>query len=78
MNKDGKKIKFYPNKKLEFHKSSRHPCLRKPGWCQPNGDRFKIGTSAVLVDKHSRTNLAIDLEFGDKSSGFYLSASETF
>jgi len=32
----------------------------------------------VMVDKKTRTNLAIDLGFGDKSSGFYLAASETF
>lgn len=32
----------------------------------------------VMVDKKTRTNLAIDIGFGDKSSGFYLAASETF
>lgn len=32
----------------------------------------------LMVDKGSRTNLAIDIGFGDKSSGFYLAASETF
>jgi outer membrane protein assembly factor BamA len=32
----------------------------------------------VMADKKSRTNLAIDFGFGDKSSGFYLAASETF
>jgi outer membrane protein assembly factor BamA len=32
----------------------------------------------VMVDKRSRTNLAIDIGFGDKSVGFYLAASETF
>jgi hypothetical protein len=32
----------------------------------------------IMVDKKSRTNLAIDLGFGDRSSGFYLAASETF
>lgn len=32
----------------------------------------------LMVDKASRTNLAIDFGFGDKSSGFYLAASETF
>jgi outer membrane protein assembly factor BamA len=32
----------------------------------------------VMADRHSRTNLAIDFGFGDKSSGFYLAASETF
>ena len=32
----------------------------------------------IMVDKKTRTNLAIDLGFGDKSSGFYLAASETF
>ena len=31
-----------------------------------------------IVDKKSHTNLAIDLGFGEKSTGFYLSASETF
>ena len=32
----------------------------------------------VMVDKKTRTNLAIDVGFGDRSSGFYLAASETF
>lgn len=32
----------------------------------------------IMVDKKTRTNLAIDIGFGDKSSGFYLAASETF
>lgn len=32
----------------------------------------------VMIDKQSRTNLAIDIGMGDKSSGFYLAASETF
>ena len=32
----------------------------------------------VMVDKKSRTNLAVDFAFGEKSSGFYLAASETF
>jgi hypothetical protein len=32
----------------------------------------------IMVDKQSRTNLAIDFGFGDKSSGFYLQAAETF
>ncbi len=32
----------------------------------------------IAVDKHSRTNLAIDIGFGDKSGGFYLAAAETF
>lgn len=32
----------------------------------------------VMVDKQSRTNLAIDIGMGDKSGGFYLAASETF
>jgi hypothetical protein len=31
-----------------------------------------------MVDKKSRTNLAIDLGFGARSTGFYLAASETF
>lgn len=38
-----------------------------------------IGTGLrIMVDKHSRTNLAIDFGFGAKSNGFYLAASETF
>jgi hypothetical protein len=32
----------------------------------------------LMVDKKSRTNLAIDFGFGDKSTGFYLAAAETF
>jgi outer membrane protein assembly factor BamA len=32
----------------------------------------------VMIDKLSRTNLAIDVGFGQKSFGFYLAASETF
>jgi hypothetical protein len=32
----------------------------------------------IMVDKKTRTNLAIDIGIGDKSSGFYLAASETF
>ncbi len=32
----------------------------------------------LMVDKDSRTNLAIDFGFGEKSFGFYLAASETF
>ncbi|WP_336514552.1 BamA/TamA family outer membrane protein [Pollutibacter soli] len=32
----------------------------------------------VMVDKMTRTNLAIDVGFGQKSFGFYLAASETF
>jgi outer membrane protein assembly factor BamA len=32
----------------------------------------------VMVDKKTRTNLALDVGFGDKSSGFYLVAAETF
>lgn len=32
----------------------------------------------LMVDKKTRTNLAIDMGFGDKSFGFYLAASETF
>ena len=32
----------------------------------------------LMVDKKTRTNLAIDFGFGDKSTGFYLAASETF
>lgn len=32
----------------------------------------------LMVDKATRTNLAIDFGFGDRSSGFYLAATETF
>jgi outer membrane protein assembly factor BamA len=32
----------------------------------------------IMVDKRSRTNLAVDIGFGDKSFGFYLAASEVF
>lgn len=32
----------------------------------------------IMVDKRSRTNLAVDLGFGEKSFGFYLAASEVF
>jgi hypothetical protein len=32
----------------------------------------------IMVDKHSRTNLAVDIGFGEQSFGFYLAASETF
>jgi outer membrane protein assembly factor BamA len=32
----------------------------------------------LMVDKETRTNLAIDVGFGDKTSGFYLAATETF
>lgn len=32
----------------------------------------------IMVDKKSRTNLAVDIGFGDKSFGFYLAASEAF
>ena len=32
----------------------------------------------LMVDKATRTNLAIDVGFGDKTSGFYLAATETF
>jgi outer membrane protein assembly factor BamA len=32
----------------------------------------------IMVDKQSRTNLAIDFAMGDKSTGFYLAAAETF
>jgi hypothetical protein len=32
----------------------------------------------VLIDKQSRTNLALDWGFGQRSSGFYLAVSETF
>jgi outer membrane protein assembly factor BamA len=32
----------------------------------------------VMVDKKTRTNLAIDIGVGEKSVGFYLAASETF
>ena len=32
----------------------------------------------VMVDKKTRTNLAIDIGIGEKTAGFYLAASETF
>jgi len=32
----------------------------------------------IMIDKRSRTNLAVDVGFGQKSFGFYLAASETF
>jgi hypothetical protein len=32
----------------------------------------------ILMDKATRTNLALDWGFGNKSSGFYLAVSETF
>ena len=32
----------------------------------------------IMVDKRSRTNLAVDVGFGQKSFGFYLAASEAF
>ncbi|MCU0377714.1 MAG: BamA/TamA family outer membrane protein, partial [Bacteroidales bacterium] len=32
----------------------------------------------IMVDKNSRTNLAIDIGFGEKTAGFYLAASESF
>ncbi|MBL7857556.1 MAG: hypothetical protein JNM57_07695 [Cyclobacteriaceae bacterium] len=32
----------------------------------------------ILIDKKSRTTLAIDIGFSDKTSGFYLAAAETF
>jgi outer membrane protein assembly factor BamA len=32
----------------------------------------------IMLDKYSRTNLAVDYGFGEKSSGFYLAVSETF
>jgi hypothetical protein len=32
----------------------------------------------VMLDKQSRSNLAIDWGFGEKSSGFYLAVSEAF
>jgi outer membrane protein assembly factor BamA len=32
----------------------------------------------IMADKRSRTNLCVDYGFGNKSSGFYLAASETF
>jgi hypothetical protein len=41
----------------------------KPGY----GFGFRL-----MVDKQTRTNLAIDMGFGDQSSGFYLAATETF
>ena len=41
----------------------------KPGY----GFGFRL-----MVDKKSRTNLAMDFAFGEKTFGFYLAASETF
>jgi outer membrane protein assembly factor BamA len=32
----------------------------------------------LMVDKETRTNLAIDFGFGERTSGFYLAATETF
>jgi outer membrane protein assembly factor BamA len=32
----------------------------------------------IMADKRSRTNLAVDYGFGNRSSGFYFAASETF
>jgi hypothetical protein len=32
----------------------------------------------IMVDKQTRTNLAVDVGWGEKSFGFYLAASETF
>lgn len=32
----------------------------------------------LMLDKHSRTNLAMDIGFGHQSSGFYLGVSEAF
>ena len=32
----------------------------------------------IMLDKYSRSNLALDVAFGEKSSGFYLAVSETF
>jgi hypothetical protein len=32
----------------------------------------------IMADKRARTNLAVDIGFGDNSFGFYLYASETF
>jgi len=44
-------------------------------------ESIKAGYGAglrIMVDKKSRTNLAVDFGFGQKSFGFYLAASETF
>jgi len=32
----------------------------------------------IMADKRARTNLAVDIGFGQKSFGFYLAASEVF
>ena len=32
----------------------------------------------IMIDKQTRTNLAVDLAFGERSSGFYLGVSEAF
>ena len=44
-------------------------------------ESIKAGYGAglrIMVDKRSRTNLAVDFGFGQNSFGFYLAASETF
>jgi hypothetical protein len=44
-------------------------------------DSIKPGYGAglrIMADKSSRTNLAVDVGFGQKSFGFYLAASEAF
>ncbi len=44
-------------------------------------ESIKAGYGAglrIMVDKRSRTNLAVDVGFGQKSFGFYLAASEAF
>ena len=44
-------------------------------------ESIKVGYGAglrIMVDKRSRTNLAVDFGFGQKSFGFYLAASEAF
>ena len=32
----------------------------------------------IMIDKQTRTNLAVDLAFGERSSAFYLGVSEAF
>lgn len=41
--------------------------------------RYGVGAGLrIMVDKSSRTNLAVDVGWGHQSFGFYLAASETF
>ena len=50
-----------------------------PGSLQEKPGKAGYGAGLrIMVDKRSRTNLAVDFGFGQKSFGFYLAASETF